>query len=154
MASITDYAHRIRFEKVKDTHFTSSSRFQGHPFNFEPRPKLDLAMQTSTSWSKKMSGGYLVLRLSWPPRPSKGGGNLLRHSLDSSLLSSTHIDDKKTIAQRRMHLDKYKAWAWIDPNSLSMMIHSCFCLWNVKMWRFQNICLDWLLFWYFLILSN
>ena len=108
MASITDYAHRIRFEKVKDTHFTSSSRFQGHPFNFEPRPKLDLAMQTSTSWSKKMSGGYLVLRLSWPPRPSKGGGNLLRHSLDSSLLSSTHIDDKKTIAQRRMHLDKYK----------------------------------------------
>ena len=47
MASITDYAHRIRFEKVKDTHFTSSSRFQGHPFNFEPRPKLDLAMQTT-----------------------------------------------------------------------------------------------------------
>ena len=47
MASITDYAHRIRFEKVKDTHFTSSSRFQGHPFIYKPRPKLDLAMQTT-----------------------------------------------------------------------------------------------------------
>ena len=29
----------------------------------------------------------------------------------------------KTIAKQRIHLDKYKAWASIDPHSLSMMIN-------------------------------
>ena len=70
-------------------------------FISQDRNLISQCKQPSTSWSKKMSGGYLILRLYWPPRPSEGGDHLLRHSLDSSPLRSTHITDKKNNRQAK-----------------------------------------------------
>ena len=119
MVSITDFFKFImvsnmiflKFITVSITDFVQISKDED---TFVDKPRLKL--EPSTSWFKKMSGGYLVRkswrwllgsRISWPPRPSEGGDHLLRHSLDPSPLRSTLIVDK-TIAKQRIHLDKYK----------------------------------------------